>query len=43
MNELGYIKGVLLRIGGGMGHYLEIAQVDIYGRSWCVLVMIMNE
>ena len=42
-NELGLLNGVLLRVGGEMGHHLYIAQVDILRESWCVVVMKMNE
>ena len=38
VNELNFLKGVLLRVGGGMGPYLSIAQVCISGESSCVLI-----
>ena len=43
LNELGLPKGVLLRVGGGMGHHLCNTRVGIWRESWCVHVMLMNE
>ena len=37
-NILSVLKGVLLRVGGGMGRHISIAQVDIWSESWCVLM-----
>ena len=42
-DELGLSKGVRLRLGGGMGRHLCIAQVGIWRETWCVIVMLMNE
>ena len=36
--ELSLLKGVLLRVDGGMGRYLSIAQVDTWLKSWCFLI-----
>ena len=37
-NEQCLLKGVLLRVSGGMGSHLSIAQEDIWRDSWCVLI-----
>ena len=37
-NELSILKGALLIVGGAIGRYLPIAQVDIWRESWCVLI-----
>ena len=37
-NELGTHKGVVSRVGGGMGYHLSIAQEDIRREFSCVLV-----
>ena len=36
--EISLLKGVLLRVSGGMGSHLSIAQEDIWRDSWCVLI-----
>ena len=38
VKKLILLKGELLRVGGGMGYYLYIDEVDIWRESLCVLI-----
>lgn len=38
VNEQSRLKGVLLKVDVGIGHYLSIEQVDILRESWRVLI-----
>ena len=41
--ELTLPKGVLLKVGGGKGPHLCIAQLGILRESWCIFVILMND
>ena len=38
VNEQSRLKGVLLKVDVGIGHYLSIEQVDILRESWSVFI-----
>ena len=41
-DELSLPKGVLLRLGGGMGCRLCIAQVGIWKEFWYIFIKLIN-